>query len=430
MSGRNRQGDWGELFGPRAPASQVTGCGQRRGTAQKQPSGARNGYPQDYQDPSVRPGYQPRIRAGPGPRPTDASRHAHNGGRRSRFVAVVVLVVGSRHRDHRWHSRVPRAALGIGPYGLDQPPAVPAEHGHHSDAMSGPAAGADVGPGDRAVIAGELGRTPRDLTGVAVRCPFGYPAVTESAPVLSEGSPNPTLLYVTCPSLDAVISRAEAAGGVRDLRRSCEQDPELRRCWTRSPACTAKRRGILHRECKTACSRRPPAGSRHRRSRGPRARVVSARVRGRHAGGDVRMAGARRSPRPCDAAREAWARFLPPVEEAWCTDRRCAKWQIGEKKAVIDVGTISVRLLVAEVVEGRPWPLVRKAEVTRLGQGLVPGGPLDPAARERTADAVARFAGEARAQGVDRVAAGRHQRHQRGERRRGVHPRPRAASTI
>ena len=108
-------------------------------------------------------------------------------------------------------------------------------------------------------------------------------------------------------------------------------------------------------------------------------------------------------PRDVDAAKTAWARFLPPVAEAWCSDRRCSKWQAVEKRAVIDVGTISVRLLIADVIDGRPWPLVRKAEVTRLGQGLVPGGALSPAARVRTSEAVARFANEARLQGVDRV---------------------------
>jgi exopolyphosphatase/guanosine-5'-triphosphate,3'-diphosphate pyrophosphatase len=268
--------------------------------------------------------------------------------------------------------------------------------------MSGPAAGADVGPGDRAVIAGELGRTPRDLTGVAVRCPFGYPAVTESAPVLSEGAPNPTLLYVTCPALDAVISRVEAAGGVRDLRSSCRQDPELRGLLGEITRVYRLRRTVLYHEARRSSGHDPRLGA---GIGGPEDVEHASCLHAYAAAILAVMSGwlVLDQPESLRAAAEAWARFLPPTDEAWCTERRCARWEAGEKKAVIDVGTISVRLLVADVVDGRPWSLVRKAEVTRLGQNLVPGGLLDAAARVRTADAVARFASEARVQGVARV---------------------------
>jgi exopolyphosphatase/guanosine-5'-triphosphate,3'-diphosphate pyrophosphatase len=268
--------------------------------------------------------------------------------------------------------------------------------------MNGPAAGAEVGPGDKAVIAGELGRTPRDLTGVSVRCPFGYPAVTESAPVLSEGSPNPTLLYVTCPSLDAVISRVEAEGGVRDFRSSCQNDSELRALMDEVTRAYRGRRSDLYRRSKPlpkvdarlGAGIGGPEDPEHASCLHAYAAAILSVISGWLESDD---------PKVIDSAKTAWARFLPPVEEAWCTDRRCSKWQAVEKRAVIDVGTISVRLLIADVIDGRPWPLIRKAEVTRLGQGLVAGGPLNPAARVRTSEAVARFAGEARLQGVDRV---------------------------
>jgi exopolyphosphatase/guanosine-5'-triphosphate,3'-diphosphate pyrophosphatase len=268
--------------------------------------------------------------------------------------------------------------------------------------MNGPAAEAAVGPGDRAVIAGELGRTPRDLTGVSVRCPFGYPAVTESAPVLSEGSPNPTLLYVTCPSLDTVISRVEGEGGVRDFRATCRDDSELRALLDEVTRVYRERRTDLHRKSKSSSKLDARLGA-----------GIGGPEDPEHASCLHAYAAALLSvisgwlefekPETLEAAKAALARFLPPVEEAWCTDRRCSKWQAVEKRAVIDVGTISVRLLIADMVDGRPWTLLRRAEVTRLGQGLVSGGPLNLAARIRTSEAVARLAGEARLQGVDRV---------------------------
>src|SRR6201986_374588 len=66
---------------------------------------------------------------------------------------------------------------------------------------------------DRAVVARQLGREPRTLRRVAVRCPFGAPAVTEQSPYGADGEPFPTTYYLTCRHLVAAVSRLEAAGG-------------------------------------------------------------------------------------------------------------------------------------------------------------------------------------------------------------------------
>src|SRR6185437_16324756 len=65
---------------------------------------------------------------------------------------------------------------------------------------------------DRAVVARQLGREPRTLRRVAVRCPFGAPAVTEQTPYAADGEPFPTTYYLTCRHLVAAVSRLEAAG--------------------------------------------------------------------------------------------------------------------------------------------------------------------------------------------------------------------------
>lgn len=80
---------------------------------------------------------------------------------------------------------------------------------------------------DAAIVARQLGRTPRAFRRVAVRCPFGRPAVTEQAPLDEAGRPFPTQFYVTCPHLVAAISRLEAAGGVERWTRAARADPEL-----------------------------------------------------------------------------------------------------------------------------------------------------------------------------------------------------------
>jgi hypothetical protein len=80
---------------------------------------------------------------------------------------------------------------------------------------------------DRAVVARQLGRPPRAFLRVAVRCPWGRPAVTEQAPYDVNGEPFPTTYYLTCPWLVAAIARLEAAGGVGRWTAAVERDPEL-----------------------------------------------------------------------------------------------------------------------------------------------------------------------------------------------------------
>jgi uncharacterized protein len=80
---------------------------------------------------------------------------------------------------------------------------------------------------DKQVVERQLGRAPRAFRRVAVRCPWGRPAVTEQAPFDDDGEPFPTTYYLTCPALVAAISRLEAAGGVDRWTRAAQEDPEL-----------------------------------------------------------------------------------------------------------------------------------------------------------------------------------------------------------
>ena len=74
--------------------------------------------------------------------------------------------------------------------------------------------------------------------------------------------------------------------------------------------------------------------------------------------------------------------------------------------AVIDVGTNSVKLLVAERAGDGRWLTIRdRADVTRLGEGLAERGEISPVATARTADAIAAMAADARADGASAIAA-------------------------
>ena len=80
---------------------------------------------------------------------------------------------------------------------------------------------------DLELVERQIGRRPRAFARVAVRCPFGRPAITEQAPFDEDGRPFPTQYYVTCPYLVAAISRLEAAGGVERWTQAAQDDPAL-----------------------------------------------------------------------------------------------------------------------------------------------------------------------------------------------------------
>ena len=80
---------------------------------------------------------------------------------------------------------------------------------------------------DEAVVAAQLGRPPRGAFTAAHRCGCGLPDVIATAPRLADGSPFPTLYYLTCPRANAAVSRLEASGMMARLTASLATDPDL-----------------------------------------------------------------------------------------------------------------------------------------------------------------------------------------------------------
>ncbi|GID96105.1 DUF501 domain-containing protein [Amorphoplanes digitatis] len=80
---------------------------------------------------------------------------------------------------------------------------------------------------DLEIVAQQLGRSPRGTRAVAHRCPCGNPDVVETSPRLDDGTPFPTLFYLTCPRATAACSRLESAGVMRDMQDRLATDPVL-----------------------------------------------------------------------------------------------------------------------------------------------------------------------------------------------------------
>lgn len=80
---------------------------------------------------------------------------------------------------------------------------------------------------DRAAVAAQLGRVPRGARAVAHRCPCGLPDAVETNPRLADGTPFPTLYYLTCPRAAAAVGTLESAGLMREMNARLAADPAL-----------------------------------------------------------------------------------------------------------------------------------------------------------------------------------------------------------
>jgi hypothetical protein len=85
----------------------------------------------------------------------------------------------------------------------------------------------DVTPADLATVAAQLKRPPRATRKVAHRCTCGLPDVVETSPRLDDGTPFPTLFYLTCPRARSAIGRLEAAGLMREMTARLATDEGL-----------------------------------------------------------------------------------------------------------------------------------------------------------------------------------------------------------
>ena len=72
-----------------------------------------------------------------------------------------------------------------------------------------------------------LGRPPRGRWKVARRCACGLPQVIETESHLDDGTPFPTLWWLTCRSLSRAVGRLEAGGWMAAFNERLAADPGL-----------------------------------------------------------------------------------------------------------------------------------------------------------------------------------------------------------
>jgi hypothetical protein len=258
------------------------------------------------------------------------------------------------------------------------------------------------GPPDRrdlAVVARQLGRPPRGVLAIAHRCPCGLPDVVQTAPRLPDGTPFPTLYYLTCPKAAAAISRLEAGGVMREMTRRLADDPALRQDYL-----AAHQDYLTRRDAAAAQAGLEP----------PPATAVSAggmpdRVKCLHALVAHELAVPGSNPLGREALSEVgeWWASGPCVAAA--ADENPVDGLVGgdaaRRVAAIDCGTNSLRLLIADVSVARAElvDVERRMEIVRLGQGVDATGRLSPVAMARTLGVLRQYAESIRQTGATAV---------------------------
>ncbi|WP_257203314.1 DUF501 domain-containing protein [Corynebacterium cystitidis] len=84
-----------------------------------------------------------------------------------------------------------------------------------------------VAQADLDIIKEQLGRPARGVVEISYRTPDGQPAVVKTAPKLPDGTPFPTLYYLTDPRLTAEASRLEVAQVMKWMEARLSTDAVL-----------------------------------------------------------------------------------------------------------------------------------------------------------------------------------------------------------
>ncbi len=95
------------------------------------------------------------------------------------------------------------------------------------------------------MVAAQLGRAPRAIRAVAHRCPCGNPDVIETSPRLPDGTPFPTLYYLTCPRAASLIGTLEASGLMSEMTDRLKVDDALAEAYRQAHLGYLQRREAL-----------------------------------------------------------------------------------------------------------------------------------------------------------------------------------------
>ena len=77
------------------------------------------------------------------------------------------------------------------------------------------------------LVVRQIGRVPREPWRIATRCQWGRPSVIASPSRLADGTPFPSLYWLTCPWLVESVGALESAGLIAEWNERTDADPHL-----------------------------------------------------------------------------------------------------------------------------------------------------------------------------------------------------------
>ena len=216
---------------------------------------------------------------------------------------------------------------------------------------------------DLVAVREQLGRDPTTRFSVVARCPGGHPLVIRNHPLDAEEKPFPTLFWLTCPDAVRAVAKLESEGWIDRLEERFAADlPEVHGAY-------AKERG---RELEEAEAWGGVGGT-------------TTGVKCLHAHYANHVAGGN-----------------DPVG-AWVATRIEPVHQERDRVAAVDLGTNSIRLIVAEPGDGGLDELARDMVITRIGTGVDRTGRIDAESLARTVAVLERYCRRARALHASRI---------------------------
>ena len=218
-----------------------------------------------------------------------------------------------------------------------------------------------------------MGREPFTEFTVVARCPGGHPLVIRNHPIDHEGKPFPTLYWLTCPDAVRAVSRLESAGWIKQLAERAASERAFGEALVAAHGEYERERGRVVSEAATWGG----VGG----SRGG-VKCLHAHYANHVAGGD-------------DPVGRWVADQIEPIHPPYA-----------ERVAAVDMGTNSIRLLVAEPSNGGLVEVARDMVITRLGEGVDAAGRLKSEALDRTMAVLSRYVRRARALGAERIRVG------------------------
>ena len=228
---------------------------------------------------------------------------------------------------------------------------------------------------DLALVTEQLGRSPLTDLSVVARCASGHPLVIRNHPVDRAGNPFPTLYWLTCREAVKAVARVEADGWIKRLEGRAREEPSF------GSALEA-----AHREYAAERGRWVP-----------------------EAAGWGGVGGARTGVKCLHAHYANHLAGGPDPVGSWVADRVEPVHRDEDRSgrvAAVDMGTNSIRLLVAVPADGDMVEIARDMVITRLGQDVDRTGRLAPEALRRTMDVLERYSRRARVLGSERIRVG------------------------